>query len=266
MNRFTRSISRLCSYVSLSDYKYIPTNPKFVIGYATKFAVITSICYIWLVLLDRAFPQALFPFSLNDIWESKGNLVDWLTLGLPLFLWGIAIASVNAAIFTCYSASQNARAGQHFFWGLCISVVAGFFEEILYRWIYFYLLIISVKLSNFCFLGFIGLPIIKWLHVYISGPIFNLLTFGQLKTWLVNPDIWFVGSALLVVNAKFRDGHAYQGIWGLLNSWVLGFFLFRVALSHGLLAAIVVHFFYDALIFTIESVDRLVGLLREKTK
>lgn len=168
------------------------------------------------------------------------------------------------AISTRNSASQNARAGQYFFWGICRSILAGFFEELHYRWIYFYLSIITVKLSNFCFLGFMGLPIVKWFHVYVGGPIFNFLTFGQLKTWLVNPDIWFVGSALLIVNAKFRDGHAYQGTWGLLNSWICGFFLFWLALSHGLLASIVIHFSYNGLIFTIQSINRLVGLLQEK--
>lgn len=50
-----------------------------------------------------------------------------------------------------------------------------------------------------------------------------------------------------------RNGHAYQGWFGTINSWFLGLYFFYIMLTHGLLAAIVVHFTYDFIIFTIRA-------------
>ncbi|MCU0679444.1 MAG: hypothetical protein MUC28_03315 [Planctomycetes bacterium] len=58
--------------------------------------------------------------------------------------------------------------------------------------------------------------------------------------------------AILWSNAKFRDGHRYQGPAGLVNSYIFGFYMFNVAFTYGLAYAIAVHFVFDVLLFTAE--------------
>ena len=59
---------------------------------------------------------------------------------------------------------------------------------------------------------------------------------------------------MLYTNAFFRDGHRYQGPIGVLNSWFAGMFLFWIMFTYGLPAAILVHFMYDFLIFSLGAI------------
>lgn len=59
-------------------------------------------------------------------------------------------------------------------------------------------------------------------------------------------------SAVLWSNAKFRDGHKYQGPSGMLNSYLIGFYMFYIAFAYGLLYAMAAHFLFDAVLFTSE--------------
>lgn len=249
--KFPRSFLKLSGNDTLREM----LTPESLAASTVYVLVVIGLCYIWLTLLVHFFPHALDPYSIGDAWKSKGSLESWVALGIPIYLWGGGITFLHAFL-TRNSAEENRSADGYWLAGLYASLLAGVTEEIRFRWLYFYLCIISVKLSNFIFFGWLGLPLVKWIHVYIGGPVFNFLTFGHLAEYLVVPSIWFVGSALLIINGEFRDGHAYQGPIGLLNSWVLGFFFFWLALKFGLPAAIVVHVVYDALLFTIEFIDR----------
>jgi hypothetical protein len=42
-----------------------------------------------------------------------------------------------------------------------------------------------------------------------------------------------------------------------VNSWFLGMVLFYIMFHYGLLSAIIVHFIYDFIIFTIRAIDCL---------
>jgi hypothetical protein len=59
-------------------------------------------------------------------------------------------------------------------------------------------------------------------------------------------------SAVLWSNAKFRDGHKYQGLTGILSSYVFGIYMYYIAFTHGLLYAIVVHAMFDTILFSSE--------------
>lgn len=61
-------------------------------------------------------------------------------------------------------------------------------------------------------------------------------------------------SAVLWSNAKFRDGHKYQGPVGTLSSYVFGLYMFYIAFTHGLVYAIVVHAIFDTVLFSSEHI------------
>lgn len=90
-------------------------------------------------------------------------------------------------------------------------------EELIFRWS---LLIVGIPamrmLDSFPFFG-----LLRWLHVESFGPLADWATFGGLHDQLLG-EPWFFGGAILMANAKFRDGHKYQGIIGILNSWFIG--------------------------------------------
>ena len=83
----------------------------------------------------------------------------------------------------------------------------------------------------------------------------SFLTLGTIDNILYHPFGWFVGAGIILANAKFRDGHKYQGKFGFINSWFIGMYLFWLMFEYGLVACIVIHFLYDMLIFFIHYLD-----------
>jgi len=65
--------------------------------------------------------------------------------------------------------------------------------------------------------------------------------------------LMYVG-AVLWSNAKFRDAHKYQGPAGMLNSYIIGFYMFAIAFTCGLLPAMVAHFLFDFILFGTEHI------------
>lgn len=72
-----------------------------------------------------------------------------------------------------------------------------------------------------------------------------------------NTYLLYVG-AVLWSNAKFRDGHKYQGLSGMLNSYVIGLYMFYIAFTHGLLYAIVLHTMFDGILFSSEHLCQVI--------
>lgn len=62
-------------------------------------------------------------------------------------------------------------------------------------------------------------------HMNVWGPLADWSTGGYLHDTIFHPTGFAVGSTMLYANAFFRDGHKYQDIIGVLNSWFLGMFL-----------------------------------------
>ena len=146
---------------------------------------------------------------------------------------------------------------------LVLSLRAGVMEEIVFRWLIFMWSIAAVRVLDWILGGFVFSHGLVWfLNEYITLPIADFVTFRLLHSLLTDPSAWFVAVGLIVANARFRDGHKYQGWFGMVNSWFIGMYFFYLMLTYGLLASITVHFLYDALIFTIRYVDRVIERAR----
>ncbi len=208
-----------------------------------------------IIPLGQWLAPDLIGHSIFDAWSFHGTgLLDWLKLGLPLFGWGVGV-NVLAKLFkkedSLYDRlnSQRVTRGQLLGAGFLISLWAGLAEELSFRWLLYYGAFFTLAIVNFLFFGWAGFGLPEWLHLNLFGPIADFTTLGYLTEQLFDPRTWLVGGAIISANAFFRDGHKYQGIWGMLNSWFVGMFCFYAMFNFGLLAAIVIHFTYDMLIF-----------------
>lgn len=99
-----------------------------------------------------------------------------------------------------------------------------------------------------------------WLYENIVFWFLSIVSFGQLDHILsydhAGATPLFV-MGLVSANAKFRDGHGYQGAFGMLNSWVIGFIFIHAMLFHGLWVAIIIHVIYDLEFAGVRYVGRL---------
>ena len=215
--------------------------------WANKFLgkIISSILILPIVMW--LWPWAV-PFRFFELWESRGTISEWLYTAWPIFVWGSGF-TLFFALRTRNDRKTNRHAEDILKGGTLISIVAGVMEEMTFRWLFFLDNIVSVKLTNFFIFGFLGFGIPEWLHLRLVGPIVNEITLHGLEPYLFHPTGWAVGAAMVTTNAFFRDGHKYQGIFGWINSWFGGMFLFYIMFTYGIVAAIVVHFVLVFLIF-----------------
>lgn len=175
------------------------------------------------------------PFS----WEGVGTV--WF-----IFVWAI-VATVAITAYNGRPRSFDSKAriiGK----GIWLSANAGFFEELIYRWLVFFSAMIVLPFFNLITFG-----LVKWLYTVVLVPLANWATFHALAPWLLHPGSWVLGAAIVSAAAQFRDEHKYLGLLGWVNSWFLGMVMFYLALNYGLLVAIVAHILYDAIIFTIRG-------------
>lgn len=107
--------------------------------------------------------------------------------------------------------------------------------------------------------GIIGLTaMVTWAGYAIPK---GVLALNNMPFLPPGADHWtfllYVG-AVIWTNVLFRKGHKYQGILGVIHSYVSGFYLIYVAFTFGLLYAIIVHFLYDLLVFGSEHAAHLI--------
>lgn len=95
------------------------------------------------------------------------------------------------------------------------------------------------------YLCFTGTNPESWMYEHIFVPVINLVTFKSFDSIFSGkyPQLFIFG--MVAANAKFRDGHKYQGPVGILNSWIVGFVMIHVTLTAGLWMAIILHVVYD---------------------
>lgn len=93
-----------------------------------------------------------------------------------------------------------------------------------------------------------------WLYREIFVPFINFITFEKFREIFYNgyPELFLFG--LVSANGWFRSGHEYQGFYGTMNSWIIGFVLMYAMLNYGLLTAVVLHILYDLQIDVIRFV------------
>jgi len=210
---------------------------------------IVAIAIVWPI-----FPT-FFPYHpISGFWFIHGNFSDWMKTGYYLFVWAVVINLISLCKRTEFTFEYGPK--EIIKAGFIKSLLAGITEEILFRWIIFLGCMVSVYVVNWVLGGFYGSEygIIQWFNNLIKAPIADYFTLGLLHEQIMN-NKWYVGAALIISNGLFRDGHKYQGWLGFVNSWFGGMFLFFVMFKHGLLAAITLHFIYNAVCYGIHAAE-----------
>jgi len=233
-------------------------------GRVASFTICAAMLAIFIGLINFFFPQSI-PYGFLDAWQSHDTLWAAVLFSWPIFAW-VTSFTVLVAFFTRNSERENLFAEEYLKDGIVKSAIAGFFEEIIFRWLLFYSAIATVQFFNGIFFAWwlMHFGIGEWLYNTIIGHVVNFFTFGTMHDILFHPLGWFIGSAVVVSNKNFREGHKYLGLIGYVNSWFIGMFLFYVMFHFGLLAAIVIHFIYDMIIFAISYVDRVMERMQSK--
>lgn len=125
-----------------------------------------------------------------------------------------------------------------------VSLNAGIFEEIIYRWLTFF-----SGMAMLTFLNWITFGLVRWLHLHLFIPVANFLTLHALEPQLYSSHGWVVGAALVSAAAAFRNQHQYLGLIWYVNSWFIGMIMFYLVFNYGLITAIVAHVLYDIIVF-----------------
>ncbi|MCI5050795.1 MAG: CPBP family glutamic-type intramembrane protease [Candidatus Pacebacteria bacterium] len=206
-----------------------------------------------MIIIYPIWPS-FFPYHpIKDFWETTGNLTEWFIGSKYLFIWAVFWGLVG--LFKNLGRNiSNSSFTEKIQQGFRNSLYAGFFEEILFRWILLYGIMITLYIGNWFLGGFLGEDwgVIQWLHNLIKAPIANFFTFGYLESE-INHSLWYAGAAVIVTNGLFRDGHKYQGWFGWVNSWFGGMFLFYIMFNYGLIPAIIIHFSYNMTLYLFEA-------------
>lgn len=204
-------------------------------------------------ILVYFWPSLIEPFGFFEFWSTKGDLWQSVWKAWPLYLWGVSVT----AFILLYSGRimyDSREPSTVFVVGIIRSTLAGVLEEIAFRWLLFLSAVVMIPFANWLLLGFAGIDIVKFIYVGILCPIANFFTLGWLEPYLLNGYGWAVGAAIVSSNGRFRNGHAYLGLGGYVNSWFIGMYLHLVVFTNGIIPAIIIHFMYDFLIFTTEAI------------
>lgn len=97
-----------------------------------------------------------------------------------------------------------------------------------------------------------------WFYENIMIPIWSFISFRLLDPIIYHKDFSFlfiIGA--MSANLKFRDGHKYQGLFGYINAWIIGYILLHAMMYYGLWVAIIIHAIYDILIGLTRFIKRL---------
>lgn len=215
----------------------------------------------WLYLASSAFLLGLaalvtwvggdwvgFPLAFWDVWAIPADVAGGLTRVLPLFVWGVVLTVALGLILIARRAPRDARPSTVFIRGTWLSLNAGFFEEIIFRW-----LLLLIAPAVLTVLNFITFGLVKWFYLKVLIPVADWITLGLLEPQLTAAN-WLLGAAIISVNGRFRQGHLHNGFLAGLNAWFIGMLMFYLLFNHGIWAAIVAHILYDLCVFWTASV------------
>ena len=205
-----------------------------------------------LVVLVVVYPEAL-PFEVfgAPFWGGGFRLTDTFVTCLPLLGWGFAI---NCYLQANRMMEVRSPIGQYVedfdrtrselvTEGAILSIVAGVLEEMAFRWVIFLCAIPLLVGADWLFGGFAGIHAIEWIYTAILFPVANFMTLEVLSP--VFEMDWGIGAGMLAANAFFRDGHKYQGSFGMVNSWFIGMYMFHILFTYGLPECMFAHFAYN---------------------
>lgn len=206
-----------------------------------------------IVVLTLAIAPDILPDLQPAIWSENldaGVVNFWWILG-----WGFGINALLLG-FREFLVRQGTvpikqpnDPADTFVKGLFISGFAGISEEITYRILAFCAAFTSLTIGNFLTCG-----LLEWLYVNVFLWVANVGTLGLVENLWFHPSGWLFGAAMLSTCAFFREGHAYQGFLGWVNSWYFSVAMFALLMSQGLFACIVYHFLFNVVAFTVLAI------------
>lgn len=188
-------------------------------------------------------------YMLLDLGDLKGEgTVSLSGLGHVwwLGLWAVS-GGILSAVYSAHHISVDDKTAA-LFRGWWLSINAGVWEELIYRWLLFVGSMVMLP-----FLNFITFGLIKWFFGTLFVPFANLMSFHALDAQL-HYGPWFFGAALVSAAADFRNAHNHLGLIGAVNAWFLGLALFYVMFHYGIMTAIVAHILYDVVVFSMMAV------------
>jgi hypothetical protein len=212
----------------------------------------------WVVTVNSIllFVEALALFAVLGFFWEEYMLTDFATLkgagdvsaaGLakvwPIFAWAATISVALQLFASDFPYIREPMAATLKGWW--ISINAGVFEELIYRWLVFCSAMVLLP-----FFDFITFDIVGWIYTEALVPLANFATFHMLEPQLLSSN-WIFGAAIVSASSDFRNQHAYQGVLGEINSWYMGMVFFYLTFNYGLFTAIAAHILYDAICFTI---------------
>lgn len=221
---------------------------------------------IVVIVVNSVWPN-LIPFETFEFWRNN-RIIEGIKAFWWLSLFGIAVVLITSIYrynlvrgytikkFTKYWLYVKKMPAEKEFVSKSFErVFHGIWEEILFRWLLFFMTIISAQIVDYLLLGFAGFGIVEWIFIYIVRPVMNFISLGKIHWLLYHPAGWFVGLAAISVNQGFATGHVREyKVLGYLSSWFLGFVLFWIIFTYGIVTAIIIHFLYDFFIGIMEYI------------
>ncbi len=213
----------------------------------TKFYVVgmASISVMYLILTFFWGDMVLLEFS--DIQGRGSSIGAGLSAVWFIFVWG-ALATLTNGWFTRRQRRTHEPL-EVLVKGWWISLHAGFFEELMYRWLTFFMAMITLPFINWCTFG-----LLKWSYVTILVPFANWATFGALEPQLLGHTNWVFGAAIASTSLSFQAAHKGHGLIGWINSWFIGLVMFYLVFNFGIVTAIIAHVVYDMVVFAAMAV------------
>jgi hypothetical protein len=188
------------------------------------------------------------PFDLGTVWAIDNHVATGLARVYPIFIWVVAITLFTGWIMRLRRIPRDAPPRFIFFTGGWISLNAGFFEELIWRWLLLLSAPVILTVLNWVTVGFV-----HWLYGQVLIPIANVATLGILEPQLLSPE-WLLGATVISVNGHFRQSHERNGFLAYVNSWFVGMVMFYLMFNYGIWSAVVAHIVYDLLAFTTAAI------------
>lgn len=199
----------------------------YVIAWGVFLALVTGISR-----RSRKVVRNVFTGTVAGIWEEIGYRGLFIFTGILTiiisnfcFKWALLILAILAVVL-CIIFILNSDGGHI----LKLIILVGIAVPICYK----------IVNSNF------GHNPIYWFYEHIMFSIWHYVSFGFLDSIIYNKHYSFLFiTAAMSANVTFRDGHKYQGLFGWLNSWMIGYVLLHAMMNHGIVVAIIIHSLYN---------------------
>lgn len=174
-------------------------------------------------------------------WNPYGLLMAW-----PILLWAAAWAAANTITgrYVQRFTETRTRILSRAVW---TSIQIGFWEELIYRYLYFGIAMILLP-----FIDWITRGVVRWIFESFLMPATHLMTFGALEGQILTTP-WTVGGAIITANLIFAAVHVSHSITSCVNAWFVGLVLFWLALHYGLITSMVAHSVYDAVLLLTQA-------------